>query len=476
MPCDLRIRDLFEHNLAIKPDHSDIVICKMCHESVLKHRERDGINLTPSRSTREGDEAEQQHIIPGQQSQTRQVSTTSIGVSPSLSCTNDPMTTTTSTICESSMGFPNSTTHNNYYPSTRNQYDANAHGLNGEAGHVPRFNAIPLHPQPPVTPPPQVGGGGGGKQSESGGGGIPRLTIVPLSCFEGGVGPPQGYGCWPGGPSYNNNSNHHHHHHNQVPFCYVPQQPQVDTMTTAGGVAIPQHQQQLQSRLMQHQFMFPQGNILPILPVPKEAASLLALDGSHNKSDENNNNNNSTSHFHTTTTSNPNHAQTTHNNSQGATAAHSPLSQNPFVAVRFKREQKTYHNGGVGISLGDSVIVEADRGEHLGVVTSVANQSVGEEDSVAGKVLRIASHDEKMMIERLRKREKKAYETVAAYIVRFDVKMHLVDVEFQLDSNKVTIYYKSEKTIDFRRLQRRLFERFKCRIWMKNVQWKEKLS
>jgi hypothetical protein len=47
--------------------------------------------------------------------------------------------------------------------------------------------------------------------------------------------------------------------------------------------------------------------------------------------------------------------------------------------------------------------------------------------------------------------------------------MAVVDVEYQFDRHKITIYYDSPLRIDFRELVRDLFSSFKARIWMKKV-------
>ena len=47
--------------------------------------------------------------------------------------------------------------------------------------------------------------------------------------------------------------------------------------------------------------------------------------------------------------------------------------------------------------------------------------------------------------------------------------MTVVDVEYQFDRHKITIYYDSPLRIDFRELVRDLFSSFKARIWMKKI-------
>jgi cell fate regulator YaaT (PSP1 superfamily) len=51
----------------------------------------------------------------------------------------------------------------------------------------------------------------------------------------------------------------------------------------------------------------------------------------------------------------------------------------------------------------------------------------------------------------------------------YHIKLTFLDAEFQYDRHKLTVYYTSEKRVDFRELVRDLFAKYKSRIWMKKV-------
>jgi hypothetical protein len=51
----------------------------------------------------------------------------------------------------------------------------------------------------------------------------------------------------------------------------------------------------------------------------------------------------------------------------------------------------------------------------------------------------------------------------------YGLPMEVMDVEYQFDRNKITVYYDSHLRIDFRELVRDLFSSYKARIWMKKI-------
>lgn len=132
---------------------------------------------------------------------------------------------------------------------------------------------------------------------------------------------------------------------------------------------------------------------------------------------------------------------------------------------------------------GDFVVVEADRGEDVGVVTEVMTMktfvdrriltkasNMDDEDSVIGKILRPATLVERQTLpEKFRTEEsillmcrELAYKTY-----RLPLQVH--NVEYQFDRHKLTVYYSADARVDFREFVRDLFAAYKARIWMKKI-------
>ena len=66
-------------------------------------------------------------------------------------------------------------------------------------------------------------------------------------------------------------------------------------------------------------------------------------------------------------------------------------------------------------------------------------------------------------------REKEAFRLRKAEIIDRDLEMKLVDVEYQLDANKISFYFTSEQRIDFRELVRSLAGIYRTRIDMRQI-------
>lgn len=140
-----------------------------------------------------------------------------------------------------------------------------------------------------------------------------------------------------------------------------------------------------------------------------------------------------------------------------------------YAAVKFKFETCVFI-APFRIAVGDHVIVEGDRGENMGCVTSVMTEKPN--FPVNCKIVRRATAAEKQTIPMLRAKEAVAARSAQSLADTSGLNLKIVDSEFQVDQNKLTIYFSSKSPhIDFRKLQRGLFREFRCRIWI--VNWAE---
>jgi hypothetical protein len=157
--------------------------------------------------------------------------------------------------------------------------------------------------------------------------------------------------------------------------------------------------------------------------------------------------------------------------------------------VQFKRSQRNFILASAaprGIVPGEFVIVEADRGEDIGVVIEVAPATLFNKDKhTAGhrwkgfatgqngeirKVLRTATVEERALLPDKAAEEAAIIEACIEKVeYQFQMPITIVDTEFQVDRHKLTIYYEAQRRIDFRELVRDLFALYKTRIWMAQV-------
>jgi hypothetical protein len=139
-----------------------------------------------------------------------------------------------------------------------------------------------------------------------------------------------------------------------------------------------------------------------------------------------------------------------------------------YVLVGFKHDQAMYQ-APFRVSVGDVVIVEADRGEHIGVVQTVT--TVKPKYNVPASVIRRASAAEYAAVDELTLKEEATAASIQKTAESVGLGIRICDVEFQLDMNKLTIFFASKCFVDFRKLQRALFREYRCRIWL--VNWNE---
>lgn len=146
----------------------------------------------------------------------------------------------------------------------------------------------------------------------------------------------------------------------------------------------------------------------------------------------------------------------------------SSVSAPRYALVDFKQEAGIFL-APFRVSVGDRVIVDGDRGEHVGTVHSIStNKPVNFENSK--KIVRRCTPEDLAALEAKTRREAAATRACQALVDTLGLNKVVVnDTEFQFDQQKLTIYVRrpSPKSfVDFRKLQRGLFREFRCRIWL----------
>lgn len=152
---------------------------------------------------------------------------------------------------------------------------------------------------------------------------------------------------------------------------------------------------------------------------------------------------------------------------------------NHLFEVRFKNTRKgIYVNGsGQSIKTGDLVIVEAQTGHDLGIVTLegpiVARQmkakGIDPETTTFRRIYRKAkSYDIEKWQDAIAREEETM---IRARVLAADLglEMKIGDVEFQGDGTKAIFYYIADGRVDFRQLIKDFAEEFHIRIEMKQI-------
>lgn len=143
-----------------------------------------------------------------------------------------------------------------------------------------------------------------------------------------------------------------------------------------------------------------------------------------------------------------------------------------IVGVRFRNAGKIYYFDPkkLPIKKGDHVIVETARGVEYGNV--VANPKEVPDDQVIQPlkaVMRIATAEDDVRVERNRAKEKDALRICAEKIRKHKLDMKLIDAEYTFDNNKVLFYFTADGRIDFRELVKDLASVFRTRIELRQI-------
>lgn len=141
-----------------------------------------------------------------------------------------------------------------------------------------------------------------------------------------------------------------------------------------------------------------------------------------------------------------------------------------MVRVGERGEGACYETGGIHLSTGDYVIVEADRGLDYGEVVSELQIVLdGDLENPLRKIVRVATEKDLAQIEENKKEVKRIFETCQEKIKERNLPMKLVDAEHSFDRSKITFHFTADGRVDFRELVKDLAHLFKARIELKQI-------
>ena len=142
------------------------------------------------------------------------------------------------------------------------------------------------------------------------------------------------------------------------------------------------------------------------------------------------------------------------------------------VGVRFKRAGLIYYfdPSDIDLAIGDDVVVDTARGPSIGKIVVAPKEVTSIEISEPLKpVLRKAQPEDLEQMKRMKEKEDEALAKCAELVERFRLPMKLLSAEYNLDGSYLTIYFKSEKRVDFRALLRELSSTLKTRVELRQV-------
>ena len=154
--------------------------------------------------------------------------------------------------------------------------------------------------------------------------------------------------------------------------------------------------------------------------------------------------------------------------------------------VRFKNGRKQYYKNTkeLGITVGDLVAVEAERGYDVGYITlkgglipiQLKRKKINPNTTEFLSILRSVSEKDIEKWENSRNKEENIKKKSRELAISLNLKMKISDVEYQGDGSKATFYYTAAGRVDFRQLIRDMAREFNTRIEMKQIGLREEAS
>jgi len=139
--------------------------------------------------------------------------------------------------------------------------------------------------------------------------------------------------------------------------------------------------------------------------------------------------------------------------------------------VEFKGGRREYFlcHDSLSAEASEFVIVQADRGEHIGRVHRKGPQSLFPQAKEVKSILRHATYTDMQIMMDNKHKEQEAFEVCKKKIENHGLKMKLVDVEYQFDANKICFFFTADKRIDFRALVKDLAAEYRTRIELRQI-------
>ncbi len=140
--------------------------------------------------------------------------------------------------------------------------------------------------------------------------------------------------------------------------------------------------------------------------------------------------------------------------------------------VEFKGSRKEYFFNSYYHSLkeNDWVIIQAERGEDIGRLLRRVDSDVDTGESHKPRsILRPASEEDLSQRKELTEREESCESDVIEMIGSHGLAMKVVDVEWQFDGNKMTVFFTADHRVDFRELVKDLAARYRTRIELRQI-------
>jgi cell fate regulator YaaT (PSP1 superfamily) len=140
------------------------------------------------------------------------------------------------------------------------------------------------------------------------------------------------------------------------------------------------------------------------------------------------------------------------------------------VKLREAGKISYFSTSGLRPSVGNYIIVQADRGLDYGMVISEPEILLDAEvEEPLRRVMREATASDLSQIEKNKEKIKEVMNTCEQKIKEHKLSMKLIDAEYSFDRSRIVFYFTADGRIDFRELIKDLAAIFKARIELKQI-------
>lgn len=142
------------------------------------------------------------------------------------------------------------------------------------------------------------------------------------------------------------------------------------------------------------------------------------------------------------------------------------------VGIQFNGTGRIYNflANGVKFNLGDYAIVETVRGIELGQVAfENVEKPKSSFETELKPITRKATPEDLKNLEQNKIDSQNAFVVFKEEVLKLDLEMKPVLVEYAFDRSKIVFYYTSEERVDFRELLKRLTSKFKLRVELRQI-------
>lgn len=162
-------------------------------------------------------------------------------------------------------------------------------------------------------------------------------------------------------------------------------------------------------------------------------------------------------------------------------APDSESEKSQLIEVLFKGSRRNffYNTNNFPLQLDDIVVVEAENGIDMGTITFIGDQanarlrSCHKSRNVSFNILRKASEDDNNRYQLNTMEEPTIVTRAKGLANQFNLDMKVTEAEWQLDRQRLTIYFTAPQRIDFRELVKELARTFKTRIELRQISTRE---